>query len=63
MIHEQVIYILIQILRFIFKIEFILDGATAVPLTSATYDTLITILYLFISIVISYFMYKFVKKI
>jgi len=62
MIHEQVIYILIQILRFIFKIEFILDGATAVHTTSAIYDTLITILYLFISIIISYFMYKFIEK-
>ena len=62
MIHEQVIYILVQILRFIFKIEFILDGSTAVHTTSPIYDTLITILYLFISIIISYFMYKFIEK-
>ena len=62
MIHEQIIYILVQILRFVFKVEFILDGSTAVHTTSAVYDTMITILYLFLSVIVSYLMYKFIEK-
>ena len=62
MIHEQIIYLLIQILRFIFRVDFILDGATAVHTTSPIYDTMITVLYLIISIWVSYFMYKYIEK-
>lgn len=62
MIHEQIIYILVQMLRFIFKVEFILDGETAVHTTSPLYDTIITISYLILSIIISYFMHKFIEK-
>ena len=60
MIHEQIIYILVQILRFVFKVEFILDGSTAVHTTSAVYDTMITILYLFLSVIVSYLIYIFI---
>ena len=61
MIHETIIYILIQTLKFIFKIEFILDGNTAVHAVSSFTDTWITIVYVFFSICVAYGMHKFIE--
>jgi len=62
MIHETVIYLLIQVLRFIFKVNFILDGGTVVHTYSPLFDTIITITYLILSLWISAYMYNYIEK-
>ena len=61
MIHESIIYLLIQSLKFIFKIEFILDGKTAVHTLSSFTDTWITLLYILLSILAAYGMHRFIE--
>jgi peptidoglycan/LPS O-acetylase OafA/YrhL len=61
MIHETVIYLLIQILRFVFKIEFILDGNTAVHTLSAFTDTWITLVYIILSMAAAYALHRFIE--
>jgi peptidoglycan/LPS O-acetylase OafA/YrhL len=61
MIHESIIYLLIQSLKFIFKIEFILEGKTAVHTLSSFTDTWITLLYILLSILTAYGMHRFIE--
>ena len=58
MIHQVILYIYIQLLKFVFKINFQYIEGVATNTNNVLYDTLITSSYVTLSIIISYFMYK-----
>jgi peptidoglycan/LPS O-acetylase OafA/YrhL len=64
LIHQTVIYFVVQFFRFILQVEFKIEeksGSVAGTLNPYI-DTIIHIVYLILSVLISYFLYKFVEK-
>lgn len=61
MIHQSVLYLYIQSLKFIFKVPFLYTGDVASNTGNAYYDTFITISYIIISGILASFMYKYIE--
>ena len=62
MIHQSVLYLYIQSLKFIFKVEFLDSGGTTTNTGDPYYDTLIAISYIVIAGILASFMYKFIEN-
>ena len=61
MIHQSVLYLYIQSLKFIFKVPFLYTGDVASNTGNVYYDTFITISYIIISGILASFMYKYIE--
>jgi len=62
MIHQSILYLYIQILKLIFKVNFLNDGGITTNTGSPYYDTIITISYIAISTFFGYLMYNYIEK-
>jgi peptidoglycan/LPS O-acetylase OafA/YrhL len=62
MIHQSVLYLYIQILKFIFKVNFLNDGGVTTNTGSPYYDTIIIISYLIISAFFASLMYNYIEN-
>ena len=61
MIHKSVLYLYVQILKYIFNVEFTDIDGTSINLGNPFYDTLITISYIFIAVIVASFMYTYIE--
>ena len=62
MIHQSVLYLYIQSLKFIFKVPFLYTDGTASNTGNPYYDSLITISYIIIAGILASFMYKYIEN-
>ena len=61
MIHQSVLYLYIQSLKFVFKVPFLYTGDVASNTGNVYYDTFITISYIIIAGILASFMYKYIE--
>jgi peptidoglycan/LPS O-acetylase OafA/YrhL len=63
MIHQIVLYLTIQILRFLFKVNFMIDKSSGVVTSTGKNfeDTIITLSFICISFFIAHFMHKYIE--
>ena len=62
MIHQSVLYLYIQSLKFIFKVPFLYSDGIASNTGNVYYDTLITISYIVISAILASVMYRYIEN-
>ena len=61
MIHQSILYLLIQVLKLVFKVQFIYIDGNATNTGNIYYDTLIMTTYIFFSFIVASFMYKYIE--
>ena len=62
MIHQSILYLYIQILKLIFKVNFLNDGGVTTNTGDPFYDTMITISYIVISGFFAILMYNYIEN-
>ena len=63
MIHQAFLYLYIQVLKFLIKVDFVSGAEGIATHTGNTFsDTLITVSYLIITFLISLLVYRFIEK-
>lgn len=62
MVHQSVLYLYVQVLKFIFKVQFNLSDGVTTNTGSIITDTFITLSYIFFSIILSIYIYKKIEN-
>jgi peptidoglycan/LPS O-acetylase OafA/YrhL len=62
MIHQSVLYLYVQILKLIFKVNFLNDGGVSTSTGDPYFDTMITVSYIAISGVFASIMYNYIEN-
>tara|TARA_B100000683_G_C12058993_1_gene377842 strand:- start:332 stop:532 length:201 start_codon:yes stop_codon:yes gene_type:complete len=62
MIHQSILYLYVQILKLIFKVNFLNDGGISTNTGDPYFDTMITISYIAISGVFASIMYNYIEN-